>query len=294
MEDELYNKERSTTSCIRAAFDYFNKNATKILRKTWIPALIAAILANIPTGILSSPELAATSPHKLQALISIASTSYILSIFVYILFQAKIVGMLNGQPTKKNYVRSLHILFLSVALLGICVLCCIGCSYACTTLTHGHLEEHPSAPLIIKYLTGIVFVILMAIIIPFSFANTQYLIEPTTSFFHIFRNAYKTGMKNWGYLFSILFVCTILTGIAYGITFSPSIVLFLASDVNLYGIALGDPNGLPAYFPVLAFSLTTLSSLIFTYIAAWLILVLYYTCGHIVTCQNRKLIATQK
>ncbi len=290
MEDKLYNKERSTISCIRAAFDYYTKNATKIFRKTWISAIIVALLANIPTGLLSSPELTMASPQKLIALVGIASVSYILSILVYILFRAKIYGILNGQPTKKNFVRNMYVIVLSIALLGICILCCTGFSNACTTLAHGQLEGHLSAPIIIKCLTGIVFTILFAAIIPFSFANTQYLVEPTSTFSGIFRNAYKIGWKNWGYLFSILFVFTILTGIAYCITFSPAIVLFLASDVNLYGITLGDSNGLPTYFPALSFLLTTLSTLIFIYIDAWLILVFYYTCGNIVTIQKRKLL----
>lgn len=290
MEDELYNKERSTISCIRAAFDYYNKNATKILRKTWISAIIVALLANIPTGLLSSPELTMASPQKLIALVGVASVSFILSILIYILFRAKIYGILNELPTKKNFVRNMYIAILSIVLFGICILCCIGFSYACTTLVHGQLEGHPSAPIIIKCLTGIVLTILIAAIIPFSFANTQYLVEPTSTFSDIFRNAYKIGWKNWGYLFSILFVCTILTSIAYCITFSPAIVLFLASDVNLYGITLGDSNGLPTYFPALAFLLTTLSTLIFIYIDAWLILVFYYTCGNIVTIQKRKLL----
>lgn len=294
MEDELFNKERSTTSCIRAAFDYYSKNAAKIFRKTWIPALIAAILSNVPTGLLSSPDLATMSPHKLLTFVCIASASFILSIFVYILFRAKMYGMLNGEPSKRNYVRNLSVVFLSVILIGIIALCCTGFSYACTTLVHGHLEGHASIPVIIKCLIGTVFIILIALALPFSFANTQYLIDCKIPFSYIFRKAYKTGWKNWGYLFSVLFVCGILTGIAYCIVFSPSAVLFLASDLNLYGITLGDANSLPTYFPVLAFFLTTLSSLIFEYVDIWLMLVLYYTCGHILTRQKRRQADIQK
>lgn len=288
MEDELYNKERSTTSCLRAAFDYYSKNATKILRRTWIVALISAILANIPTGLLSSPDLTTMSPHKLLTFVCIASVSFVMSILMYILFRAKIYGILNGQSTKKNYIRNLSVILLTAVLIGMCVLCSIGFSYACNTLAHGLLKGHASAPVLIKCLTRIVFIILIAIILPFSFANTQYLIDSKVSFSHIFRKAYKTGWKNWGYLFSIIFVSAILTAIAYCIVFSPSIVLFLASDLNLYGIALGDTNSLPTYFPILAFLMTTLSSLIFEYIDIWLILVFYYTCGHIQTRQKRK------
>ena len=288
MKDELYNKERSTTSCIRAAFNYYNKNAMKILRMTWIPALLAAILGNIPTALLSSPELATMSAHKLLTYISIASISFILSIFVYILFRAKIYSMFNGQPTKKNYIRNISVFILSIILFSIVILCSTGFSFGCNSLIQGHLEGHASLPLIIKCLTGIVFVVLIVIALPFTLANTLYLIEPSIQFSDIFRKGYKTGWKNWGYLFAIMFVCAILTSIAYCIVFSPSMVLFLASEVNLYGIALGDANGLPASFSALAFAMTTLSTLIFAYVDVWLILVFYYTCGHIETCQKRK------
>jgi hypothetical protein len=110
-----------------------------------------------------------------------------------------------------------------------------------------------------------------------------------------FFKAYKTGFRNWGFLFLVVFIIGLISLVIMALTTLPLIILSGAQGASLQGtIAFGDPSGMPSYFVWLFFLTTLITSFIMTFVSAWMLFTATYAYGSIEHNKQERRVAKHK
>ena len=100
MESELI-KSRSFSSCIKAAFNTYCTNANTILRNTWLPALVNAMVVGL---VLSSKTILGAAAFVPQLIASL------LTIFTNAWLYGCLFNMLNANGLRTNLKRVFYVM----------------------------------------------------------------------------------------------------------------------------------------------------------------------------------------
>lgn len=275
MESELY-KARSLSSCMKAAYDMFVSNIKTILRRTWLPAVLFAVLSAVSTvvlyGIMTKFYTAMPPtgmPPYTQMLVwgGVAVVFLLLSIAASVWFDAIVISLLDGASMKANLPRVIRLALLILTL----------------TLVVSIVSW--VLPIIISVAVYLCFAVA---IVPTLYSSMKYLMEPTQKLLSVLGRPYLAGWRHWGYLFMLCLLAGIIVSIIYLIVNMPANIDGLAVVADSSGRILGDDTGLPGYFmPVAAFA-SFISSLIMIYVGSWFIIIVYYAYGHIEAKEKAK------
>lgn len=94
--------------------------------------------------------------------------------------------------------------------------------------------------------------------------------------------------KHIGFYFAYLLLAgTILLMIVVCVCV-PLVIMLYATFSNYRGLQIGDPNGLPGYFPYFFFATAMLTMLVLLYLVAWKPFVRCYIHGSIISKENKK------
>lgn len=288
METELY-KSRSFSSCIKAAYVLFSTNIKAIFKKTWLPALIYALILSASV-MMNMPDKALTDAGLSKPIVTFAAMAsiYILDLAVGTWFLASFISLLNGKNFKLNLRRS--IILTGLSLLITIVFMLVG--YLGKTLVTSMLvsmKASASTMVIAPLATTIVLaIIFMAILLPFSYSSMKYLVDHATKVIDIIKKDYCRGWHHWGFLFATLLMVILILCILTLVLFIPFIIITLAQGINQLGMLDGDPSGVPSYFGVLLFVTTLITMYLFAYVTVWAYFVLYYAYGAIEALEKEK------
>lgn len=133
-------------------------------------------------------------------------------------------------------------------------------------------------------LVGIPFTLLPLVGIPLANVILELMLEEKP---HPGR-ALLTGLKHWGYLFYTLFISSIIMLLLALVVSIPLNISLYALYANHTGMATGDPNGLPAAFPLLLVFVGMLTSFVMLFVQVWQTFALAYAHGAIYTRDQRK------
>lgn len=289
IENDLY-KARSFAGCIRAAYQLTNGNVKTLLGKTWLPALVCAMLwagATLYAMQLASPLLPEAAT-KFVAFWGLA----ILGLAAYGWFTAKLLTLLNGHPLPANLRKVAGLYLLVFALSAVGTLVCMAPTIADMATAPPPQPAAPSAeaamgqtatPHTSYALWGTMVLVVLAIVaaIPLQYSSMKYLMTPKLRLLSIVGKPYLHGMRRWGFLFMVTLLCLLISGCLGWLASLPLFVLQVAQGVNQAGLALGDASDLPGYFYPLAFCAGTVSNFITIYIMAWGLFASFYAYGSI-------------
>lgn len=282
MEKDLY-KVRSLSACMKAAYDMYRTNIKTIFRRTWLPALVFAVLASIAvvitdvnsygdtTGAVTASDIVSVAACGIFILLALAADVWFFSI---------IVSLLNGSSMKVNLPRVIRLTLLIVAITIVVSAIATVASFAPLAGSMGKTASPAAIAAMSTILIGVYLLFLIALL-PMIYSSLKYLMEPAQKVMSVIGKPYCTGWRHWGYLFMICLLAFIIISIINFIASLPLIITSFATAVNAAGMTLGDASGLPGYFKLLIFVSSLIFQFISIYTGAWFTMIAYYAYGHI-------------
>lgn len=285
METDI-NKIRSVRSCIRGAYDLFGTNLRTIVRKTWLPALVFSLVTALT--VLISPSLADEPvTSRAEALHFLGSVALfigllVLAIAAFAWIDTAVVSLLNGRSFKFNLPRVARQAVFTIVVVLVLSLITMAASFIPFHLAAGTKQGITPQVLQASGAVTLGLSLLYAIVlIPTAYSTMKYFIEPQQRVMSIIGKPYLRGWRHWGYLFTITLLLAIIGGVLYIIVQMPTLITTVARQQDEAGLLMGDPTGLPAYFPVLAFIAAMLCSFVWSYVLVWAEMAYYYAYGSI-------------
>lgn len=277
------NKSRSYTACIAEAHKIFFNNIKLIFRNTWIYSLIYSLISASYLSLYISSILYGNIFTQIAGI----ATSSLLIICAHIAYISKVMQFINKQSLKWNIIRNTRLTLFYICFIlssgfifGLFAFISVKVCNTFFTITEMQM---------FFTISFIIFIIWTFMILPFVYVFMKYTMEPESKLRDILFKSYKTGLRQWGFIFItcmlaylLFIICTILVSI-------PTLILLMANIMSVYGANyIGDPSGLPEYFGVIRFSTITITSFIGMYIYMFIIFVYYFIYGSIKTREMEK------
>ena len=283
MTSNDFYKTRSYSGCIGAAFNLFCANFATIFKKTWLPAMVFAIVCGLyaftATNIAAGCGKAATPSGMLMVLgLELAIT--VCALVANSRTKAGFLSLVNGCTMKQNFIRHLK----ATAVLAACIIVAGIVSLAANmVLTHffiSHKTPETTAGTILMCSSAAVAIILAVTCTPFAYSMTRFLMHNTKAG-EMFGKHYRAGFKRLGFLLVIGIIVALIMLVVNAFMALPAYIITTASQIDGIGVCNGDPTGLPTYFTWLSFFTIAIVSFILTYTMFWTDLVLCYAYGTI-------------
>lgn len=280
MDHELI-KSRNVAKCVSAALALFNGNIRRIVSALWLPILVGAIVMAANMTISFSADRLGRNASVIPY---VAPAAIILGLVVYVWLSSALFNLLNAQGLKRNVVKVSKVV-LAYLVLVVALGIVLGVAVAAYYFMSGPIDaQQPGAisMLVVKVIGVVMFftIILGLLLLPFVYSYFAYMMEEG-SFRSTFFPAYKVGLRHWGFLFVVFLVLGLIMFVLSVVLAMPLIILTSAQAISLRGMALGDPSGLPSYFPWLFFVTVTIIYCILYMLLVWENFVIYYVYGSI-------------
>ena len=287
MEIEIY-KNRSIVACLREATNVLTSYPKSLLKATWIPYLVVAVInaivlyINIPNQELM--EWGETNPWP----------SFIMQTVLYL--SALVCGIwafivtfrcINHATTKQNIHRFAKF-FLAILIYSFVIGFVTGFFKGGVW---GFLSQtNPDMAALAAQVTGaIVLLILVFLFFPsILYTEMKFMLEEESKPSQIWTFC-KAGMRHWGSFFSIVFLSAFIIIIPYTFLMAPILILTATQVVAQLGALNNqDPIALPNYFPYLYIAVGTATAFIGMYVDFWANVAYCYMFGSIETREREK------
>ena len=279
MENELLYKNRSTSSCIQAAYKLLVSNMGGFFRATWFPVMLSSIfMAVLMVLNLPNPQAYAigSSHMTLYAIISLVSLIGFLVCSVWA--SARLITMLNGQKFRLNAIRvvllSLNLLLIYALVYGLTLLA----AYIAMRFLHCSLMTLLADNWLIVLGWVVVFSLLS---LPFLYISIRYLVGDKAHFWHGLPTTYGTGLRRMGFIFLTAFITSLLIGVISMLLMLPMTILLFANAFSTIGVMTGDPSGMPGYFLILLGVTMLITFFVMWFVWIFEFLVYYFMYGSI-------------
>lgn len=276
------DKSRSYISCLSEAHRMLFDNIRQIFSRTWIYILVLSILSALYFSLYIHAMLYGASTALTIALCIIG----VVTLCSQVTYYARVMFLVNGLPMRWNIIRCAK-----VTVCYICFCCLLALIYGAITygivLSKGTVTLSEMLP--VFYIFGGTSFVIMLFMLPFVYLAVKYLMEPDCRLRQILFKSYVTGLRHWGFIFIAMLLATLCTAICAALVSIPTLIVMAANALSVFGVNyLGDPTGLPSYFPVIQFTVITLFSFICLYINIFAIFVCYFLYGSIETKEKEK------
>ena len=277
MITDLY-KNRSYLGCLSASYNYFCNNILKILKKTaaWAALTSVVVAAYCFVG-ANAVEFFSVSSIWIP--IASAIAILLLAFVSYARMKASLLTILNGGKVVMSFRKALvanglsllvYVLVLVVALLFL--------QHVTSSMFASKTTE---AALYVGLLLLSLLIISLAVA-PLLHSVTKYLYEAQAKV-NVVWKAYRQGISHLGYLYCLFIILALLTIVSSVFLAIPALVTVMASNIDSYGVSIGDPSGLPAIFPWLNGLAIFLQTFVLSYVFIFIDVALCYAYGHVQT-----------
>ena len=271
MEKDFLYKNRSFSSCLNTAYEWFCDNFRTIFRATWLPVLLYSIFGGF--SIICTlrdarvEAFAEKSPGLFLTLFCLANIGVLVfSVWAW----GRFFSLLNGMTCKKNIIRLLIILLCDIVIGCIIGAFIVGGVWLLTR----HKEITPMAFIADNWLICLIcFIVIMLLSLPFSYAGARYMMKTDATYLPDLPKTYPTGLRHLGFIFITTLITGIIIGIIGLVVFMPQTILMMAQIISALGVQFGDPSGMPSYFIPLHGVTTALTSALFFYLTVYTMLV---------------------
>ena len=300
--DDILMKSRSAGAAVRDGLRLYTGNFRKILRCTWLVALVLSVAEGVyasHTLSMMATVMAVTSgrgPIDTSALPLTSSMllalGFILSLLLSLLFFSCGFSMLaqhreeGSIPFRKSwfFVDRKMLLRTIVSWLFLLVVQLVVTAVAGGFMVYGALNQS-----LVALGTGcLVGIVLMLLLLPLVHVHMHYLTTRDTSLFHLLGTDFGQGLRRWGYIFVVLFVTLLIIVLVAFITTLPACILIIANMQSQMGVAQGDAMGMPSYISWLTTIVFAAASFIQAYAMMAILFPAYYMSGAIENKENEK------
>ena len=279
MEKDYLYKNRSFSSCLHTAYEWFCDNFKTILRVTWLPVLLYSLFGGLLIlCTLRDPRIQALADKSPSLFLTIFILADIGVLVCSLWAGARFLSLVNGMTCKKNIVRQLVLILCDI------VIACIvgGIIIGVVWLLIRHYDVSPIVFLADNWLVCLIgFIVLLLLSLPLAYASARYLIKPEATYLPDLSKTYSIGLRHLGFIFITLFITSIITGIIGLVVFMPQTILTMAQTISAIGVQFGDPSGMPNYFIPLHGATTTITIALLFYLTAYTLLVIIFMYGSI-------------
>lgn len=282
METELY-KIRSLAHCAKVAYELYASNFGRIVRRTWLPALVLSVV--LALGHLLShqfpllPDAATGGEMPGWQPLAVLFGTAVAALPAAVWTNAAVASLLNGMAFRANLGRMARLagVLTAIAVVALAVVGGVGV----LPLARSAPEDAGHAALLSGGVALLAAVVVAVCMLPIGYSATKYSMEPSLPVSTVVGKAYRRGWRHWGLLCSATLLTGIVTMVLGVVVLMPVAVTQLAFLSDQMGVAMGDASGLPATFPLLVFMAVLASAMLMVYVMVWVLLVFYYLYGTI-------------
>lgn len=303
-------KSCSASSCIKKGYQFYTKDFKKIVKRTWVVAMLYSIVCSALFTILtvkSSKEVVIlstsldvikqTSFQTISAILPILGLIIIGGIFELSLYSLVIAFLNNGfKDVPILYKKKPSPIFIKMFIRALIALL----SNILITVILGGIIFIGVHPLISKFLSVLnitiptiaigcfEFIILFVIMLPLAYIDMKYILQTNTSFWKLLLSDYICAMKHFGYIFIVMIVSLIFIGIAECILTLPALIMTIANYQAYIGILNGDAINMPNYIFYISAIVFFIAGFIQIYVKSSALYTSYYMYGSIETQEKER------
>lgn len=273
IKDIQIEKDRGYKACIAEANGLLLGNIKTIFKRTWISTAVCALATAILMSCFFS-ELYDGS--KISSVFTTAASLF--TVGAQVAYMAQVYGLINGQKMKRNVLRYA---ILTACYIGISFIVSMGL----TTSLYLYTKTHPVTVETFWVFGGIYFATTLAvtaILLPYAYATTKYMLDGKCSLGAMLTKSYRIGIRHWGFIFITLLLTMLCAYLCCALVSLPMLIVLFANTLSFLGVTnIGDPAGLPEYFPMLRFAVVALFSFVCLYINMFVVFVCCFMYGSI-------------
>ncbi len=263
-----------------SAWTLLSTNIKRVAKAIWLPALLLA-LASSAAGVVNLRYQASLlsgqiATEGVAALLLMTALTLLAVVFL----NARIFKLLNLQPMKFCFGRSLKSMLIGIAMTLLFILIFFGLGTGCFLMVFYGMIASTIALVAFLILSFILLALMLTFYSPMAYALTKYMVEPESSLKMLWKD-YKTGLKKLGFIIGFLLLSAVVVSISFCIIALPGVIMSLAALFSSQGVALGDAPGLPANFPLLMGLTTFLTGFVAAVLQVWYQFATYYMYGSV-------------
>jgi hypothetical protein len=279
MEKDFLYKNRSFSSCLNTAYEWFCDNFKTIIRVTWLPVLFYSIFAGLLlVSTLRDPRVQAFAENLPWLYLTLFILANIGVLVCGLWAWARFLSLLNGMTCKNNILRLLIFILCYIVIISIVGTLVVGGAF----LLIRHMGVTPLTFITDNWLVCLVsIIILILLILPLIYSFMKYLFKTESNFLLDLHKTYPTGLRHLGFIFTTIFITSIITGIIAIVMSLPQTILMMAQIISAFGVLHGDPSGMPSYFIPLHGTTTAITTILLFYLSAYTMLVTMFMYGSI-------------
>ncbi len=263
-----------------SAWTLLSTNIKRVAKAVWLPALLFALTNSIGGVFNQSVQAGMMSGSASTKDIAVLAVFSALLLLAVVFLNARIFKLLNLQPLKFCFGRSLKSMLISVGMTLLFLLIFSGLGAGCFMLVYNGMIASTIALVSFLILSFILLVLTLIFYSPMAYALTKYMAEPESSLRMLWKD-YKTGLKKLGFIVGFLLLSAVVVSISFCVIALPGVIMSLAALFSSRGVALGDAPGLPANFPLLMGLTTFLTSFVAAVLQIWYQFAAYYMYGSV-------------
>ena len=295
IHEELY-KNRGFGATLKAAYNMFLTNFTRIFRHMWWAALVFALV--LPFSVVANTLMIKGGGSlgwiwaPIVLLVTVAQVVYV----------SRTTMLFNNESWKWNIIRVLKLTLVFLILI-VAVSFFFGFS-------KGLMENWLMADLQEKLKTGAdaqaamamtananmkvtavllcgMMVVIM-LLLPLYYTATKYIVEVKTRLRKILWSSYKKGLRRWGYIFVLLLLTGLVMFPFVLIVCLPLIIMVTSMMLSTNGVLQGDPSGLPGGFMWLYYVVYVVTVFVLAFFTVFELMVAYFMYGTIETREQER------
>lgn len=280
-KDDILMKPRSSRACIGAGYRLYTGNFKRIFRYSWVAALVYAMVCS------AGGTLMILRPQAVLITIGIilVAEALFVSYGFAVLKQHQTSGSISLSTKWFNidthiFTRTLKA-WLCVAAIFLVVGIVVG------SIGLGAVKM--LSPYTALGCIGVASIIAACLLLPMMYVVPRYILNDGVGFWSQLKVGYPVGLRRWGFIFTVIFVVTLVLMGLQLITSLPASILTLANMSSARSMMMGDPSGMPSYIGWLAAATFLLIGFIQAYVQLSALFPTYYMYGSIdVQEQERK------
>lgn len=274
---EILYKNRSITSCLKTAYNFFLSNLKGILHALWLPVLACSLFsAAFITLMISQDNVNTPFFQKPYIHVVLAVVFCFVSVFTGIWAVARLSSFLNEMPRRWNFKRMV-VVFMASLLVLLPILFLLG---GAGWLMFIYGDAGSNGLLKTVLLVGLTLLASL-IVMPMIYVNMKYLNVKEVNYFKSFTTNYRKALSYVGFLFVANILTLLLAFVITSVILLPLYVLLIAKSKSHTGVAMGDPSDLPGYFIWLVYAAMVIACIVMWLIIIYEMLVCYFLYGSI-------------
>ena len=276
------SKSRSYTACLSEAHRMLFDNFRVIFSRTWIYFAALAVISAVCFMLYTHTMLYGNSTGQTVAMCGFS----LLMLCSVVVYYSRVMFLVNVRPMKWNIIRGFR---LAACYYAFCILVWGAQAFITYNYVLIHQPISPEALMPLAIAFNVANIVIGLLMLPYVYAAVKYFIEPESKLRHILTSSYATGLRHWGFMFMAMLpavLCVLLIALFLSI---PMLIVITANSYSVFGVNfIGDPTGLPSYFPVIEGSVFALTFFIWAYLNVFVIFVGYFLYGSIEARKKEK------